>query len=65
VNCDSQYKFWGPYLGVLYGKYDLLDRLWAYKVRPAPGEPPGKYETGTQNHSDALGPRGSQGRWRR
>jgi hypothetical protein len=29
----------GPHIGVLYGKYDLLDRLRAYKVRPAPGCP--------------------------
>jgi hypothetical protein len=29
-------------MGVLYGKYDLMDRLRAYKVRPAPGDPPGK-----------------------
>jgi hypothetical protein len=29
----------GPHIGVLYGKYDLLDRLRAYKVRPAPGDP--------------------------
>ena len=47
MNCDSQYKFFGPHIGVLYGKYDLLDRLQAYKVRPAPEDPPGKYETGT------------------
>jgi selenocysteine lyase/cysteine desulfurase len=39
VNCDSQYKFWGPHIGVLYGKYNLLSRLRAYKVRPAPGDP--------------------------
>jgi selenocysteine lyase/cysteine desulfurase len=65
VNCDSQYKFFGPHMGVLYGKYDLLDRLHAYKVRPAPGDPPGKYETGTQNHSDVVCPRGSRGHWQR
>jgi selenocysteine lyase/cysteine desulfurase len=65
VNCDSQYKFMGPHQGVLYGKYDLLDRLRAYKVRPAPAEPPGKYETGTQNPADVVCPRGSRGRWRR
>lgn len=40
---------------MLYGKYDLLDRLRAYKVRPAPGNPPGKYETGTQNHEGIAG----------
>ena len=45
----------GPHIGVLYGKYDLLDRLRAYKVRPAPGDPPGKYETGTQNHEGIAG----------
>ena len=50
---------------MLYGKYGLLDRLRAYKVRPVPGEPTGKYETGTQNHSDVVCPRGSRGRWRR
>jgi selenocysteine lyase/cysteine desulfurase len=55
VNCDSPYKFYGPHQGVLYGKYELLDRLRAYKVRPAPGEPPGKYETGTQNHEGIVG----------
>jgi hypothetical protein len=34
-----QYKFFGPYQGVLYGRYDLLDRLQAYKVRPAEDQP--------------------------
>jgi selenocysteine lyase/cysteine desulfurase len=53
-----------PHLGVLYGKYDLLDQLRAYKVQPAPGAPPGKYETGTQNHADVVCPRGPRGRWR-
>jgi selenocysteine lyase/cysteine desulfurase len=55
VNCASAYKFYGPHQGVLYGKYDLLDRLRAYKVRPAPDDPPGKYETGTQNHEGIAG----------
>jgi len=40
---------------VLYGKYDVLDRLRAYKVRPPPKGPPGKYETGTQNHEGIAG----------
>ena len=43
----SPYKFFGPHLGLLYGRGDLLERLSAYKVRPAPDEPPGKWETGT------------------
>jgi cysteine desulfurase family protein (TIGR01976 family) len=59
LDCDllvcSAYKFYGPHIGVLYGKYDLLDRLRAYKVRPAPDDPPGKYETGTQNHEGIAG----------
>jgi hypothetical protein len=38
----------------LYAKYDLLDRLHAYKVRPVPNLPPGKYETGTQNHEGIV-----------
>jgi cysteine desulfurase family protein (TIGR01976 family) len=59
LGCDllvcSAYKFYGPHVGVLYGKYDLLDRLRAYKVRPAPNDPPGKYETGTQSHEGIAG----------
>jgi cysteine desulfurase family protein (TIGR01976 family) len=51
----SPYKFWGPHLGMLYGKYDLLDRLPAYKVRPADAKPPHKFQTGTQSHEDQAG----------
>jgi cysteine desulfurase family protein (TIGR01976 family) len=43
----SPYKFFGPHLGLLYGRRDLLQNLTAYKVRPATNEPPGKWETGT------------------
>jgi selenocysteine lyase/cysteine desulfurase len=39
----------------MYGKYDLLDTLQAYKVRPAPGKPPGKWETGTQSFESLAG----------
>ncbi len=42
-------------MGVLYGKYDLLDKLTAYKVRPAPELPPGKFETGTGNFEGMCG----------
>jgi len=45
----SAYKFYGPHLGILYGKYELLERLQAYKVRPAENAPPHKFETGTQS----------------
>jgi cysteine desulfurase family protein (TIGR01976 family) len=59
LECDflvcSAYKFFGPHIGMLYGRYDLLDELPAYKVRPAPDSPPGKFETGTQNHEAIAG----------
>jgi selenocysteine lyase/cysteine desulfurase len=42
-------------MGVLYGRYDLLDQLMAYKVRPAPQDPPGKFETGTGNFEGICG----------
>lgn len=59
LDCDflvsSSYKFFGPHQGILYGKYELLSELFPYKVRPAPAEPPGKFETGTQNHEAMAG----------
>jgi cysteine desulfurase family protein (TIGR01976 family) len=51
IGCDflvcSSYKFFGPHLGVMWGRPDLLDRLPAYKVRPAPDKGPGRWELGT------------------
>ena len=59
LDCDflacSTYKFFGPHQGVLYGKYELLDDLTAYKVRPAPSKPAGKWETGTQSFESLAG----------
>ena len=59
IDCDflvcSSYKFFGPHAGALYGKFDLLDELKAYKVRPASDELPYKFETGTQNHEGIAG----------
>ena len=59
LGCDflvcSAYKFFGPHAGILYGRYDLLEELFAYKVRPAPNDLPGKFETGTQNHEGIAG----------
>ncbi len=59
LDCDflacSVYKFFGPHTGVLYGKYEHLDRLRAYKVRPASDEPPHKWETGTQSFESLSG----------
>jgi selenocysteine lyase/cysteine desulfurase len=40
---------------MLYGRADLLQRLEAYRVRPAGAASPGKWETGTQNHEALAG----------
>ena len=57
--CDalvcSAYKFFGPHTGILFGKYELLDSLTAYKVRPSPPDPPEKWETGTQSFESLAG----------
>jgi cysteine desulfurase family protein (TIGR01976 family) len=59
IGCDflvcSAYKFFGPHVGILYGKLELLEDLKAYKVRPAPNNSPGKWMTGTQNHEGIAG----------
>jgi cysteine desulfurase family protein (TIGR01976 family) len=59
LDCDflacSAYKFFGPHLGVLYGKAEHLKRLRPYKVRPASDEIPWRWETGTQNHEGLAG----------
>jgi len=59
LDCDflvsSAYKFFGTHSGILYGKRDLLENLFAYKVRPATDKLPGKFETGTQNHEGIAG----------
>ena len=59
IDCDfllsSSYKYFGPHTGILYGKYELLDDLMAYKVRPAPAKPAGKWETGTQSFESLAG----------
>jgi cysteine desulfurase family protein (TIGR01976 family) len=59
LGCDllvcSVYKFFGPHQGALYGRYDLLESLPAYKVRPATDTPPDKFETGTQSFEALAG----------
>lgn len=59
LDCDflvsSTYKYYGPHTGVLYGKYELLDELTAYKLRPAPSKPAGKWETGTPSFESLAG----------
>jgi cysteine desulfurase family protein (TIGR01976 family) len=51
----SAYKFFGPHLGALWGRYELLDRLPAYKVIPAGDGPPDKFEQGTGNFEAMAG----------
>ena len=51
----SAYKFFGPHTGCLYGRADVLADIAAYKIRPAPDEPPGKWETGTQSFESLAG----------
>lgn len=57
--CDflaaSAYKFFGPHTGILFGQLDHLAGVDAYKVRPAPSDPPGKWETGTQSFESIAG----------
>ncbi len=59
IGCDflacSPYKFFGPHQGVLWGKAQVLEKLEAYKVRPADNTAPGKFETGTQLHEGQAG----------
>jgi cysteine desulfurase family protein (TIGR01976 family) len=59
IGCDflaaSAYKFFGPHTGVLYGRLPVMADLDAVKIRPAPDEPPGKWETGTQAFESIAG----------
>ena len=47
----SVYKWFGPHLGALYGKAEVLDRLPVFKVRPAHD----RFETGTQSFESIAG----------
>jgi cysteine desulfurase family protein (TIGR01976 family) len=52
----SPYKFFGPHLGVAYGRAELLESWRPYKVRPAGMEPVGhRFETGTLPHELLAG----------
>jgi len=59
LDCDflacSAYKFYGPHIGILYGRHELLQELDVPKLAPAPNEPPERMETGTQNHEGIVG----------
>ena len=59
VGCDflvcSAYKFFGPHVGILYGRQQLLEIHRPYKVRPADDHPPHSWETGTINLEGIAG----------
>ena len=59
IGCDflgcSAYKFYGPHIGVLWGKRDIIESLDAPRLEPAPQESPERLETGTQNHEGIVG----------
>lgn len=64
LGCDllacSPYKFFGPHQGVLWGKAAVLDRIQAYKVRPAKSQPPAsRFETGTPSFEAQAGVSGT------
>ncbi len=59
LDCDflacSAYKFYGPHVGILYGKRALLERVDVPRLDPAPQTSPERLETGTQNHEGIVG----------
>ncbi len=59
LDCDflvcSSYKFFGPHVGVLYGKREHLQRLRPYKLRACTEQLPDRWESGTQNHEGMAG----------
>ena len=59
LDCDflvcSTYKFFGPHMGVLYGKREHLKKLHPYKVRPNSDNIPNRWEWGTLNHECIAG----------
>lgn len=54
IGCDfllcSSYKFYGPHLGIMWGRKELLEELPAYKVRPSKDKSPYRWETGTPSY---------------
>lgn len=59
IGCDfllcSAYKFYGPHIGVMWGRYHLLASLPVYKVRPSSDEAPYRWETGTPSFETIAG----------
>jgi cysteine desulfurase family protein (TIGR01976 family) len=59
IGCDflacSSYKFYGPHLGILYGRREALEAVEVAKLAPAPNSAPERLETGTLNHEGIVG----------
>jgi selenocysteine lyase/cysteine desulfurase len=59
IGCDflacSAYKFYGPHVGLLWGRRELVDALEVPRLDPAPNETAERLETGTQNHEGIVG----------
>jgi cysteine desulfurase family protein (TIGR01976 family) len=59
IGCDflacSAYKFYGPHVGVLYGRAERLAAVDIPKLEPAPDDAPERLETGTLNHEGIAG----------
>lgn len=59
MGCDflvaSAYKFFGPHTGILFGRAEHMAGMKAFRVRPAPSDPPGKWEMGTQSFESLAG----------
>jgi cysteine desulfurase family protein (TIGR01976 family) len=51
----SAYKFFGPHVGVMYGREEAFEKVRAYKLRPQHPEIPFRVETGTLNHEGMAG----------
>lgn len=58
-DCDwlacSAYKFFGPHVGIVWGRPELLKALTPYKLRPVTESLPGRWMTGTQNFEGIAG----------
>jgi cysteine desulfurase family protein (TIGR01976 family) len=59
LDCDflacSSYKFFGPHMGIMFGKREHLQRLRPYKLRACTEDLPDRWESGTQNHEGMAG----------
>jgi len=59
LGCDflgcSAYKFYGPHVGILWGRQALVEQLDVPRLEPAPDDAPERLETGTQNHEGMVG----------